>query len=807
MTASSDLGHYNNYDAKTEVDKTGRRVNNAQNVDERLDQLEYEIMLEMNSGLVESLAGSYETVSPFASKLTSRVKGLYNVREALATVRSIVSAARNAAKAAMTGKQASEATFGKETIENYKEISLSMLDSLKQALDTICQRENKMNEAARSAFLGMLQTAISAISLAVSIVSASDSAELGSRAEGQTSTTTPPAYSTPSPTTPPATPAVPATPAPAAAPVVTAPPTTPPPPATVTPVSTTTPSETPAPAETAGDSEPRGSRTNEEINEEIKALGKVSAALSLANTVMSIINQVILDESSDANGKKAEEPQKGKGMEATRSSSKGKGDVFSSMSDMDAEIEDSSYWISVYQNHSEAAAILAQRYEKLTEQVVNALVSISKQIDSFIDKKEAPAFSEPDLPGTPSADTQAAPASTIIVQDLMDRPAGSVADLVGQLDSQQIRSAIDQLKQMNTEKAQDVLELLSENLQAPELQQLAGQAAAAMQPTQQTQPSATTFQPSETQTTPSTRALLDYADQIEAKIAALQQAESAAEAGAVPEASAFDQPVQDPQQILANLRDQRDAVVAEKEGLAGRLAGLQDDLPGVQQEVADLQASADTEIASLREQETLISLQIDDLEAKASLTPLTPGEQLTLTDLRTQLPLIQTDRDMLEYAKGLLGQKVEDLQNEIDSVRGRVQELTGQIQNLNREIAKLERQIRQSQDPAPAVLVAETGGGGLASAMGFVKDLLGLGGRRAADDLDNVERQSDQPQAGTVSRGADETVVAVGAAGRGSAQYNPRHQYDESMRDLEILGRSMSEESESVAGVSASGYC
>lgn len=173
----NDYGSLKGYEAKTTVDKTGRRVNNEAGIDSRMDKMEYEIMLEMNSSLMTSIDSTFMMVSPEASKLSGRMKALYNVREAIAVARSILTDAKSQAKARFSGKSMPRKDFGKDSLNDHKSVALSMLDSLKGALDSIIERRNQIKGAISGVILSSIRTAVSLATIGLSAYNARMKAE------------------------------------------------------------------------------------------------------------------------------------------------------------------------------------------------------------------------------------------------------------------------------------------------------------------------------------------------------------------------------------------------------------------------------------------------------------------------------------------------------------------------------------------------------------------------------------------------------------------------------------------------------
>jgi hypothetical protein len=162
------MGHYESYDAKTTVDKTGKRVSNSNSVDGRLDELEYDILRDMGNNMFQTIDSGFSGVSPLAARLSGRMRALYNVREALATARSILTDAKRAA-----GARISRSDHGKGFIEQYESAALALLDSLKQALETMVERKNQIEQAKTGIIFSSISVALSLLSIAMSIASSS----------------------------------------------------------------------------------------------------------------------------------------------------------------------------------------------------------------------------------------------------------------------------------------------------------------------------------------------------------------------------------------------------------------------------------------------------------------------------------------------------------------------------------------------------------------------------------------------------------------------------------------------------------
>lgn len=159
---NTDLGHYNGYSAKATVDETGKRARDGRSIDEKLDAQEYEILCAMNAGLIETAAGSTIQVSPLANILTARLQGLYAVKEAIASARSLAAEARNIVKQIFTGKGMMTSDFGLDLVEKQLQASTEILNSLQQALNVIVERENQIEQAKKNLIMASVSMAISA---------------------------------------------------------------------------------------------------------------------------------------------------------------------------------------------------------------------------------------------------------------------------------------------------------------------------------------------------------------------------------------------------------------------------------------------------------------------------------------------------------------------------------------------------------------------------------------------------------------------------------------------------------------------
>gem|GEM_PF-1656675 len=322
-----DMGHYEKYDAKTTVDKTGKRVSNSNSVDGRLDELEYDILCDMGNNMFQTIDSGFSGVSPLAAKLSGRMRGLYNVRQALATARSILTDAKRAA-----GARVSRSDHGKDFVEQYESAALALLDSLKQALETMVERKNQIEQAKTGIIFSSISAALSLLSIALGFVAASKWVEANN-------------------------------------------------------IHADIKGMRDAKINHSRKTKLEGQRSDAEKS--AKKWDLAASAISLASTILTeFIIKPIYDGVKKAKGEKAEISEKTAGFDAEKAEGKdrAKGDVFSSMNRADAEMAALEFSLSASQLNTQAAAYVATRNERIVQNVLPAIRGIGQWIGGFINR-------------------------------------------------------------------------------------------------------------------------------------------------------------------------------------------------------------------------------------------------------------------------------------------------------------------------------------------------------------------------------------------------------------------------------------
>ncbi|MFH1684202.1 MAG: transglutaminase-like domain-containing protein [Candidatus Margulisiibacteriota bacterium] len=799
MTADSDLGSYENYQAKTTVDKAGKVANKSQTIDDKLDQLKYQIMAQMNSDLIMELSGSYSAVSADAGKINSAMKGVFNMQEALAVARSIASSARNVVRANFTGKRLSEATFGQESVENMEQVALNILDAMKSALQTICDRRNKMSQATTQAIISGIQSAISLAAVIVSTANAFKQAELkemdkAGKSDTSNSGVLPQAQN---PTAGVAD--IPAPPAPEAT-------------AGSSGEAQNQPGQVTAEARAElADAAPGTTgegRANErsysdrvqsrnELQDSVNTLTKVSAFLKLANALVSVVSTLAQGVAYDERDCSEEESSKaGPNSSASSSGSKGKSDIFSSMNSMESDIEDSEFAIADIQNYSAAADQVTMRFEQLMIQMMSLAQEIPQTIQAMHEEKGVGVMSDNNI-GSHIQRIARDGQTNLAVSEIM---GGSPA---------QADIAIEALENMDSNivemgQARDVLVALeaatADQPEMAEVHEHAGAAAAAMN--QQIDAAQQAETPNITQpenTSPSTRALLDLADHIEQMDNQLDQAnrdvqqvmeqaeglqpqveqitdEEVQQASATQHASG-QETVEDPRELLQRLQRQIESSRAEYDQLVGQRNAL------------------DQQITDARRLNTAI-MEGAEVEVRQML-----GNESTTEASREGL---------LAAAQEQLDGQVTALERQMEQVTGRMTQLRGEISNMQRDVTKLQRDVATIEQARTAAADADAdaaaqgghaaidtpaqGGGGLFGAVG--RWLRGGSLEASEDDAVSHAGGARQPAAAQDT----DAVLLVASAGNNS----PKDQYDRREREDQVFARYLEEDANRIVGAGVS---
>ncbi|MDD5382122.1 MAG: hypothetical protein PHH60_00480 [Candidatus Margulisbacteria bacterium] len=757
MTATGGLGSYENYDARTTVNQTGNRVKNGATIDQRLDELEYEIMCAMSGDMISTYTSSFSSVSPAAAQLSSSMRALYNVREALAMARSIASSLSDEVRAQMSGKRLGELTYGIESIENREQVAMSVLDSLKSALDTICERQNRMAEAELQIVVSAFQTAFSLASVIVSCVSAAAEGDLGEMDQtGAATNTSSTAYSQVStgaqaPATPGAPTGAPGTP-------------------TSTPATETTGEvgveegdggevgegevgagvgmgESGAVGATgtmdaATEVQQAGSQAAEQadqniennsqetdgdritprdkLEDRVRTLRKVSAILGMLSTVTTILIEACwkdaMDYEDSDSSKEPKKSEQGSGKGEKRSS-EGK-NTFSSMDSMDARIAEAEYYTSVYQVNQEAMNRVAQRCQQLTPQVFNSFVQAVNTVKAMHTPDINTSYSDENLVSDiqDKARTQRPEATArFIMNNYADDPA-------------EYGLAIQGLQQMDdtprdVQRATDVLEQVSEmaeQRQMTEMQQRADAAIAALQAQVQA-PTTTPTAPQVQQAPASTSAALEYFDHLitqrQQQIDNLEQQQAQLAQEMDPDMRELEEQTGDVEEhveqahlgaqvegIMAaapdatleqipDLQARLEALEASRSGLLSEQTSLVDQKAQLELEMADFNAEVATVEASLQGDLEQINLRLDAVRSELAGLEARQAQGEEGLDGR-----ISELRSLQEGLTTRRDATLSILNNDLLQVRGteiraRLTEINGRLQAIRGELVGIQQSI------------------------------------------------------------------------------------------------------------------
>lgn len=852
VDANGDLGAYENYNTKTEVDKTGRRVKTVNGVDERLDQLEYEIMCQVNSGMIETLSGGYMAVSAEYSQLSSGMKSLFNVREALATARSILTSARESVRYQMSGKQLDEVTFGKDSIDNFKQASLSILDSLKSALDTMAERYNQMQDAEAKAWTGGIQSLFSLSSLVVSVVNscASGHAEELSRPSGQGGTDAAVVGNqqqaealAPAEVAAPEAPA--ATDVPAAAekndsyanrssketdartsgakpyPTVAAQPVA----DSLAPAAANAQGdETENASENTGRAEREeeldfgrgrlGQRTQTQLRQLQETLRIVGGTISLTGRIVNIIMQSVFatrdDDSEEARSRTAAVNRKvEKGESEAKSGPK---NIFTSLDDLETKTNLSEYKMAVLQLNKSMTARIAQNYTQLVEMVrdeVKNVIDYAKNFDrgprnAAIGTQHRADAEAPDLAPVPGSISVTNYAQT-------HTPEATARYILENFEAAEIEPICDQLVQMEGPRGRAVLEALQQQArsQGAETVAVRAEAALAAAPAPVVQQNAEVTHTPVEQNRPSSRVHLERADRIEEQMQQVAQEAETLEARATQindQVAGLEQEMSQVEAQLDEVTPQVQAAQAEDvpaltervEALRLRRDQLQAEWSGLVEQRGQVEAELTACRANVQRLDEEMTQLIADLEqqAQAEQDPVARQQLLDRAELVRRV-----------QANDPLTERVIQLEGRLAEINGRLGAVRQELQTVQRQITRLDQLIQEkqaSQQPASNGDSAAVRSGGFGNVFSFVRDFLRPADQRRQENLDNVSEGEVLPGQ---RRGAnhDDAIVAVANAGQG--RYSPQRRYEDAMRDLDVVARQLSADSERVSSVNQSGVC
>lgn len=745
-------GAYSNYNAKTTVDKTGRRSTNAPGIDGKLDDLEAEIMAEMNTSLITTIDGSMQGVSPQSSILSWRLKAIYNIKECIAIARSSASTS----KMMVGGKGSSD--YGRSFIEQYESVSLAMLDSMKQSLEVIAQRHNQISEEEKGAILSSIGVGLSVLSIACSIAATVKGADVpndtnpavspteSANADPNTAAAT---LSEPEPQAPaqptsassttatesaqsaaaapnepaaadPTTAATSAsTPAPSAAPNK---------PAAQTPAQSTAPSSSSGSQDgpTKGDVPPANNGKNRENpnSKEVMGWRRAGEYLNMGAIIVNLLADSIYDAIAYSNGHKASAPQAGKSLDPHQSaqsgkagsgkgaapSSEGKGDIYGSLDNMDFETAIAEENISIFESNDQAQAYAAARHERLADSLLSVLRQVSSLIDSYRPLNgPAPAFSPKESKEIAAAMKNQKPESQAAYILGLAKNDPKFANKLA-LDKNLMAMAINACKSLaQTDPNRAALAGL-----IGQVQQLRGVQ--------------TTFQPTERQAA-NHKGLMDRADEIEknvqAKMKAVDNLQNAVKAKALKDINnevtdleykvvAAETDSVDLTKQVAALEEKaktadpptKEAIEAEIKDLKFKLKPQQEKLAQLSSELQALQArqkafkeSLPADRASIKGEMAGYKEELDAMskECERIAQSGTPEEQAMLPALQNKVKTVQSKIEMCTAALEQVDSPIKEaddginqIKEQIQGTKNKISELTTSINKLSGALARLE---------------------------------------------------------------------------------------------------------------------
>jgi chromosome segregation ATPase len=209
-------------------------------------------------------------------------------------------------------------------------------------------------------------------------------------------------------------------------------------------------------------------------------------------------------------------------------------------------------------------------------------------------------------------------------------------------------------------------------------------------------------------------------------------------------------PIADHAPSLEQLRAERVRLVEQKETATQRLMELQEQRAAAPERIRQLEASAGAEITQIRGRQEAIQRRLDTERLSTSQRTQLEGELMSL----------QSQRRALEHAQSLISTRVSELEGLVTQARGQIDGLNNQIRQLNRQIAEAERALQSRAEAMPPASVASVA-----------------------------------------------VPTEVVAALRGVPAYRPRDQYERALRDMEVLERQASGDSERVSSSVPTSYC
>jgi uncharacterized protein YoxC len=688
-------GAYSHYDAKSTVDRTGRRSKNAPDIDGKLDDLEAEIMAEMNTSLIGNIAGSMVGVSPQASVLSWRLKAIYNIKECISIARSSASSC----KAIVGGKGSSD--YGRSFIEQYQSLALSMLDSMKQSLETIAQRHNQISEEEKAAILSGIAAGFSALSFAASIAGACASSEVPNDTSPAVKTTKPAGTG---PTT-------------AAAETTT--------PATETPAQNAAPLLPSGSQETTKVDVPPANNNKNQQNPNAKEAAtwrRVGEWLNLGATITNLLVDTLYDATAHAKGHKASSPQAGKSLDPHQRAQSGKadsgksaagaqegGNIYTSLDNMDFETAIAEQNISIFESSDQVKAYTAARSARLLEAVQTSLKQLASLLDSYRTPKEAiPAVSP--QKGSEIGEVK------IDFSDLKDKSPQVQSALILKLAKTDPQAAV------NLAQKVDLMKNLPQT--DPNRAAIAALPGMPMQKTARME----SFKPTETNNTPNTKGLMDRADQIEKQIQARQEKADkfvTAEArikndvadlekdykvvatDATVTAEKIDSLEKEAKTANPQRKEEIKAEIARLKGdlkvqqdklekLMGQLLELQGQQKALKEALPAARESLIKETIQNREELEAISLYIESLERSG-----TPEDKALLPALQAKVAKLQAKINMGNAALAQVAKPIEDDGKNIDNIKKQIQGTRGKIMEIGKKINQLQGQLARLEEGEP----------------------------------------------------------------------------------------------------------
>jgi len=732
VRASSNLGYYENYNVKTSINRTGQVTQNTQTIDERLEQLKYDLMAQMHSGLITELSGGLSVVSAETANISTEMRGVLNMQEVLATVRSVASALRDEVRSTLGGRRAGEVTYGKESIENYEQVAMNILDSLKTGLSIIAQRRTQQSAAVRQVVMNSIQTALSLTAVILSVANAFKKAKVENMRQQNRSTdaqTINYVDANRSATTPVAQTAV--SPAPQAGHVTAA----------AQPTNTagraTAPANQPVTNHAAGDI-----NTMSELEDQITLLTKVSAFVKLANVILGIVNLVGIEgegvqysQINQANRATRQiSPAQANHGQAGAANASERGDVYSSMSNMETDVYRDDFVLADIQLHEEQHAQVLMRYNQLMSSVMSFLQEVPDLVNAFHKPDKSMVYGEVRNMITDTNVTPRRAAEWIVELPETDRNSMVEQNLTHLPDRARARQILQEVQTIAHERN---IRALEERVRSA---MISVQSPTTPQPVQQ--PVVVPSAPATTRQR--TEALLAQAEGVQRQLneATHNTAGTPAAQDLAGILARAEQAVQTPQTIdqleelkrqleaqRAALSTERDQVPQERQ----RLEAEQARLPG-------LRAGVAAAVNQLQEEERRIDREITQLRQVPETTSGSEERAAQCTTLERQRQQVNESRRCLQSGLETVPTDAQ-LGQRVAGIRSRLQNLNAQIARVSTTINRVDSAIQQMRTtPRPqtaAAAAVSQGENWLASFFG--------GRRTASEDRDTISTAAGLP--------------------------------------------------------------